>query len=86
MTLFKRESTANIFLGIFRFFFGQAISQNSSKPVIVKGFYLFIEPNNYCFCRAAHRYLSQCNLRNTVTVLRTVVKSQEGLKGTRFFP
>ena len=85
MALFKQESTANIFLGIFNFFFGESISQNSSKPKIVKGFYLFIEPNNYLFCRAAQGHLSQCNLRNTVTVLRTVVKSQEGLKGIRFF-
>ena len=29
---------ADIFLEIFNYFFGQAISQNSSKPLIVKGF------------------------------------------------
>ena len=51
--------------------------QNSSKPVIVKGFYLFSEPNNYCFCRAPQGQLPQCNLRNTVNVLRAVVKSQD---------
>ena len=30
-------------------FFGQAISRNSSKPLIVKGFYLFRMSNDYCF-------------------------------------
>ena len=38
MTLFKRDSTADIFIGILNFVFGQAISQNSSKTTDYKGF------------------------------------------------
>ena len=38
-----------------------------------------------CFRRAAQRQLSQCNRRNTATVLRAVVKSHNGLKGTKVF-
>ena len=44
MTLYKRDSTADVFLGIFNFF-GQSISENSSKPLIVKGFYLLKNKN-----------------------------------------
>ena len=39
--------------------------------------------NDYCFRRVAQRQLSQCNRRNTV--LRAVVKSHKGLKGTKVF-
>ena len=42
--------------------------------------------DDYCFRRAAQRQLSQCNRRNTATVLRAVVKSHNGLKGTKVFP
>ena len=48
MALFKRDSTAEIFLETF-IFFGQAISKSSSKPLIVKGFYLLRMSNDYCF-------------------------------------
>ena len=48
MTLFKRDSTANIFLEIFNFF-GQAISKNSSKSLILIGFYLLRMSNDYSF-------------------------------------
>ena len=41
--------------------------------------------DDYCFRRAVQRQLSQCNRRNTVTVLRAVVKSDNGLKGTKVF-
>ena len=68
-----------------QFFFGQAISQNSSKPLIVKGFYLLRMSDDYCFRRAAQGQLSQRNRRNTATVLRAVVKSHNGLKGTKVF-
>ena len=68
-----------------QFFFGQAISQNSSKPLIVKSFYLLRMSNDYCFRRAAQKQLSQCNRRITATVLRAVVKSHNGLKGTKVF-
>ena len=68
-----------------QFFFGQAISQNSSKPLIVKSFYLLRMSNDYCFRRAAQKQLSQCNRRITATVLRAVVKSHNGLKGTEVF-
>ena len=38
-----------------------------------------------CFCRATQEQLSQCCSRNTATVLRAVVKSHKGLKGTKVF-
>ena len=48
MTLLTRDSTADIFLEIFKFF-GQAISKNSSEPLIVKGFYMLRMPSDHCF-------------------------------------
>ena len=84
MILYKRDSTADIFLSIFKFFFGPAVSKNSSKSLIVKGFYL-LRMSNDCFRRAAQRKLSQQNRRNTATVLRAVVKSHNCLKGTKVF-
>ena len=66
-----------------RFFFRQCISQNSSKPLIIKGFYLRRMSDYYCFRRAAQGQLSQCNRRNTATALTAVVKSHNGLKGTK---
>ena len=48
MTLLKRDSTADIFREIFNFF-GQAISKNSSEPLIVKGFYMLRMSNDHCF-------------------------------------
>ena len=68
-----------------QFFFGQTVSQNSSKPLIVKGFYLLRMSNDYCFRRAVQGKLSQRNRRNTATVLRAVVKSLNCLKGTKVF-
>ena len=65
--------------------FGRAISQNSSKPLIVKGFYLLRMSDDYCFRRAAQGQLSQCNRGNTATVLRAAVKSHNGLKETKVF-
>ena len=66
-------------------FFGQAVSQDSSKPLIVKGFYLLRMSNDYCFRWAAQGKLSQRNKRNTATVVRAVVKSHNCLKGTKVF-
>ena len=66
-------------------FFGQAVSQNSSKPLIVKCFYLLRMSNDYCFCRAAQGKLSQRNTANTANVLRAVVKSHNFLKRTKVF-
>ena len=57
-------------------FFGQAVSQNSSKPLIVKGFYLLRMSVEYCFRRAVQGKLSQWNRRNTATFLREVIVSQ----------
>ena len=65
-----------------QFFFGQALSQNSSKPLIVKDFYLLNMPHDYCFRRAAQGQLSQRSRKNTATVLRAVVKSHNRLKRT----
>ena len=64
-------------------FFGQTVSRNSSKALIVKGFYLLRMSNDYCFRRAAQGRLSQQNRRNTV--LRAVVKSHNCLKGTKVY-
>ena len=41
--------------------------------------------NDCCFHRAAQGQLPQRSRRNIVTVLRTVVKSHKGLKGTKVF-
>ena len=57
------------------FFSGKLISQNRSKPLIVRSFYLLRMSDDYFFRRAAQRQLSQCNRRNTSTVLRAVIKS-----------
>ena len=69
----------------FEYHSDELISQNSSKPPIVKSFYLLRMSNDYCFRRAAQKQLSQCNRRITATVLRAVVKSHNGLKGTKVF-
>ena len=79
------DSTADIFLWIFKFFSDKLISQNSSKPLIVRSFYLLRMSDDYCFRRAAQRQLSQCNRRNTAIILRAVVKSHNGLKETKVF-
>ena len=51
-----------------------------------KGFFCFFRmPNDCCFRWDAQVQLPQCNSRNIVTVLRTVVKSHKGLKGTKVF-
>ena len=66
-------------------FFGQAVSQNSSKPLIVKRVYYLRMSNDYYFRRPAQGQLSQRNRRNTATVLRAMVKSHNRLKGTNVF-
>ena len=53
--------------------------------MILKGVYLLRMSNYYCFRRAAQGKLSQFNSRNTATVLRAVVKSNNRLKGTKVF-
>ena len=83
--LSKFSRSVPVFLRIFNFFFRQAISKNSSKPLIVKGFYLLRMPNDCRFRWHAQGQLPQCNSRNIVTVLRTVVKSHKCLKGTKVF-
>ena len=80
MILYKWDSTAEIFLWIFKFFSDKLISQNSSKSLIVRSFYLLRMSDDYCFRRAV-----QCNWRNTATVLRAVVKFHNGLKRTKVF-
>ena len=81
MVLYKRCSTADIFLGIFFFFFDKLFRKTDhSKPRIVD-IYLRRMSNYYCFRRAAQVELSQCNRRNNV--LRAVVKFNKCLKGTK---
>ena len=52
MILYKWDSTADIFLWIFKFFSDKLISQNSSKSLIVKDLYLLRMSDDYCFRRA----------------------------------
>ena len=80
MALYKWDSTA---ASEYSILFGQVISQNSSKTLIVKGSQLLRMSNHYCFCRCAQGQLSQCNRKNPV--LRAVVNSYGGLKGTKVF-
>ena len=49
-------------------------------------FYLFSEPNNYCSDRAAPEQLSKYNWRNTVTLLKTLLKYRKCLKKQNFSP
>ena len=63
--------------------FGQAISQSSSEPLIVKG--LLRISNDCCFRRAAPGQLPQYNRRNIAAVLRAVVKYNKDLKGAKIF-
>ena len=65
-----------------QFFFGQAISQSNSKPLIVKCFYLLRMSDGYCFRRVVQGQLSQRDKR-IATVLRAVVKSHNRLNGTK---
>ena len=73
------------FLGPSLFSYEQSnfFQTNYFKPLIVKGFCLFRMPNDCCFRWAPQG--QQCNRRNIVTVLRTVVKSHKGLEGTKVF-
>ena len=50
-----------------------------------RGFYLLRMSNDYCFRRTAHGKRSQCNKRNTATILRALVKSNKGIKGKKVF-
>ena len=50
-----------------------------------KGFHLLRMSNDYCFRRAVQGQLSQCNMRNTATVLRAVVISHKILNGEKVF-
>ena len=82
MTLYKRDFTADIFLGIFNFFWTSCFTKQLLTTDF-KGFYLLRMSNDYCFRRAAERQLSQCNRRNAD--LRAVLKSHKVLKGTKVF-
>ena len=55
MTLIKRDSVDDIFLEILNFF-GQAISKNSSKLLIVKVFYFIRMSDDYCFCGTPEKW------------------------------
>ena len=83
MSLYKRDSTTDISLWIFKFF-RQAILQNSSKPLIVKGFYLLKTPDDDYFRRAVQGQLSQrekyCNY------FESSGKIWYRLKRTKVFP
>ena len=87
-TLYKRNFTADIFLGIFSFFFSDKLLHKAAPNqtlLIAKCFYFLRMWNDSCFLRSAQRQLSQCNRRNTATFFRTLVKSHKGLKGTKVF-
>ena len=59
MILYKRDSTADIFLWIFKFFSDKLFQKTAPKPLIVKGFYLLRMPDDYCFDGASQGQLSQ---------------------------
>ena len=83
MILYKPDSTAYIFLWIFKKIFGQAISQNSSKPLILK---VFICLECQMITVFVELRKSNCrNGRNVAIVLRAMVKSHNRLKGTKVF-
>ena len=63
------------------FFTREAISQNRSKSLIVKDVYLLEISNKYCF-RRPNGNCRKSSRRNITTVLRAVVKSHKGPKGT----
>ena len=86
MTFYINGTPPLTFFHEYSIFFKQAISQNSAKPLIVKGFYLLRMSDGYCFRRAAQGQLSQRNRRNTATVLRAAAKSHNRLKRTKVFP
>ena len=76
VTLLKLDFTMDIFRGIFRLFWGEAISQYSSGWLLVKDLYLISEPNS--FSGPAQKQLSKCNQRNTVIwISNQNLKSQE---------
>ena len=66
-------------------FFQTSFFTKQLQTTIVKGFCLLRMSNDCCFRRAAQGQLPQCNRRNIVTVFKTVVKSHNGLKGTKAF-
>ena len=83
MVLYKRCSTADIFLGIFFFFFDKLFRKTDHSKSRIVDIYLRRMSNYYCFRRAAQVELSQCNRRNNV--FRAVVKFNKCLKGTKVF-
>lgn len=64
---------------IFQLFFGKAFSK---KILYVRNQYWFCWANNCCCGRAVKEQLSRFTWRNTVTFIRTLVKSHKCLKGT----
>ena len=75
MTLYKRDSTADIFLKTFKFFFDN-VFYKTALTTNCKGFLFVRISNDYCFRRVAQGQQLQCYKRNTAIVLRAVVKSQ----------
>ena len=49
-SLYLNRTPSLTFSSKYSIFFGQSISRNSSKPLIVKGFYSLRMSNDYCFC------------------------------------
>ena len=48
-SLYLNRTPSLTFSSKYSIFFGQSISRNSSKPLIVKGFYSLRMSNDYCF-------------------------------------
>ena len=63
MSLYKRDSTVDIFLGIFNYFFRANNFTKQLQTTDCKGFYLLRLSHDYYFRRAEQGQLSQCNRR-----------------------
>ena len=74
MILYKWDSTADIFLWIFKFFSDKLISQNSSKPLVLKSFYLLRMWDDYCFGRAAQRQQLSTTVNNCRNVIGEILQ------------
>ena len=81
-TIFYKYSTADVLLGIFNFFWTSYFTKQL-KTTDCKGFLLAQNVKLLFFRRAVQGQLYQFNKENNV--LRAVVKSHKGLKGTKIF-
>ena len=70
----KQDFTKNVFRNVSGLFHNTALSDCMSGN-------FFSKPNTYCCDRAMQEELSKITQRNTLTSLKTLIKSHEGLEG-----